>query len=439
MKRHKGFARTWAFGVALLLLLATVACDRVVTARSDGPATSWIGTWATAAQPSGPGALRTFENQTLRLIVHTSAGGARQRIRISNTFGDRPLTIGRAHIARRTTGANIDPSTDRALTFQGHSSIHIPPHSTATSDAVDLDVPALSDVAISMFLPERTEATTAHSLALQTNYVAADAGDFTSAESIAVGKTMSSWPFLTGVDIAAPAAGASIVAFGSSTTDGDGSTKDANRRWPDILAERLQPESGRRGELGVLNEGIIGNRLLHDSPTTAGNPFGASLGEAGVQRFDRDVLDQPNVKYVFMCLGVNDILFPGFPFTPSTEAVGSRQIIAGYQQLIARAHKKGVRMFGTTIPPFEGATFEAVGLNVKFYTPDRERVRAAVNAWIRHGGAFDAVVDFDEAVRDPGRPTRLLPKYSADDHLHVNDAGNVAQGNAIPLSLFDRR
>jgi lysophospholipase L1-like esterase len=249
-------------------------------------------------------------------------------------------------------------------------------------------------------------------------------------------KTIVSWPFLVGVDVAASSHGAAIVAFGSSTTDGDGSTKDANRRWPDVLAERLQKSADRAGELGVLNEGIIGNRLLNDSPRQANNPFGPVLGQSGLARFERDVLAQSGVKYVLVCLGVNDILFPAFAFTPPNESVSAGDIIAGYRQLIARAGKKGIRVIGTTIPPFEGATFSGAGLNLTLDTPERERARVAVNDWIRHSGAFDGVVDFDEVLRDPTRPTRLRPAYAVADHLHVNDAGNVAQGNAIPLALF---
>jgi lysophospholipase L1-like esterase len=257
-----------------------------------------------------------------------------------------------------------------------------------------------------------------------------------------VSKTITTWPFLTGVDVAAASRGASIVAFGSSTTDGDGSTRDANRRWPDVLAERLQKSSSGKtelGRLGVLNEGIIGNRLLFDSPQQADSPFGALLGQAGLARFERDVLEQSGVKYVLICLGVNDILFPAYPFTPASEVVTPENIFDGYRQLIARAHKKGIRVIGTTIPPFEGATFVGSGLNLTLYTPEREKVRATVNEWIRHSGRFDAVVDFDEATRDPARPTQLLPAYAAEDRLHVKDAGNVAQGNAIPLALFQRQ
>jgi lysophospholipase L1-like esterase len=441
-----GDARAFAYRsvrvlvVSAIVVLGSIDSKTAWSGDVGGTGERWIGTWATAPQPSLPTGLQTFRNQSLRLIVHTSVGGTRLRIKLSNTFGDQPLAIGGAHVARRAVAADIDPATDRALTFRGRPSVTIAAHAMAVSDPIDLNVLALSDLAISLFFPGTTAATTSHSLALQTNYVSAESGDSTAAAKFPVAKTIASWPFLTGVDVAAASPrGAAIVAFGSSTTDGDGSTRDANRRWPDVLAERLHQTADRRAELGVLNEGIIGNRLLNDSPKVPGNPFGAALGQAGVIRFERDVLAQSGVKYVFMVLGVNDILFPAFPFTPSTETVTAQQVISGYRQLIARAHKKGLRIFGTTIPPFEGATFSAAGLELSFYTPEREADRRAVNDWIRHGGAFDAVVDFDDVLRDPSRPTQLRPDYASDDHLHVNDAGNVAQGRAIPLELFESR
>jgi lysophospholipase L1-like esterase len=396
----------------------------------------WIGTWATAAQPARPADALHFRNQTLRLIVHTSAGGRKLRIKLSNTFGDRPLVIGSAHVARRAAAADIEPSSDRSLMFRGHASTTILARSIVISDPVDLEVPALSDLAISLFFPQTAVALTSHSLALQTNYVSGETGDSSAEATFPVAKTIVSWPFLTGVDVMASSRGGAIVAFGSSTTDGDGSTKDANRRWPDVLAERLHKGSDGTTELGVLNQGIIGNRLLHDSPRQANNPYGPVLGQAGLTRFARDVLAQSGVKYVFVCLGVNDILFPAFPFTPPTERVTAARIITGYRRLITDARHKGIRAIGTTIPPFEGATFSGAGLNLTFYTPEREGARQAVNDWIRNGGEFDAVVDFDEVLRDPGRPTQLLPAFASEDHLHVNDAGNVAQGHAIPLALF---
>ena len=405
----------------------------------------WIGTWATAPQAAIPGQAQTFRHQTLRLIVHVSAGGSKVRIRISNTFGDQPLHIGGARIARRTDAADIDPASDRALTFRGHPSTTLPARATVLSDAVLLDVPALGDLAISLFLPETTAATTSHFLALQTNYVSAETGDATAAVKFPVATTIDSWPFLTGVDVAARPGAATIVALGSSLTDGDGSTKNANRRWPDVLAERLQKDAGGNSELGVLNEGIIGNRLLSDfdSARQAGGPpplgpvfaqLGPALGQSGLARFERDVLGQAGVTYLIVALGVNDILFPG-SFIPATDRVTSRSILSGYRQLIARAHSKRIRVIGTTIPPFEHALFRNPFYG-RFYTPENERVREEVNAWIRSGGAFDGVIDFDGAVCDPGHRTQLAPSYDSGDHLHVNDAGNVAQGNAIPLALF---
>jgi lysophospholipase L1-like esterase len=429
-------SRRWMLPVWALALLVLGSTSRAITSSAvvsrDGG--RWIGTWATAPQPSLP-KTQTFGNQTLRLIVHTSAGGTKVRIRISNTYGDQPLVIGSAHIARRTAAAEIDPASDRRLMFRGHPSATIAARSMVVSDPVELDVPALSDLAISLFLPKPTVVTTTHILALQTSYVSPETGDSTADVKFPVAKTINSWPFLTGVDIAASARGAAIVAFGSSTTDGDGSTKDANRRWPDVLAERLLKDASPKPEFGVLNEGIIGNRLLNDSPRQANNPFGAALGQAGLARFERDVLAQSGVRYVFVCLGINDIAFPAFPFTPATETVRAQDIISGYRQLIASAHKKGIRIIGTTMPPFENSMFEVP--RVSFYTPERETVRHTVNEWILKSGEFDATVDFDAAVRDPSHPTQLLPGYDAGDHLHVNDAGNVAQGNLVPLGLFE--
>jgi lysophospholipase L1-like esterase len=407
-----------------------------VRADSDRDSQQWIGTWATAPQPFLPGQLQIFRNQSLRLIAHTSVGGTKVRIKISNAFGAQPLLIGGAHIALRTAGAEIDPTSDRTLMFRGHASTTVPARSMVVSDPVNLDAPALSDLAISLFFPQTTEVTTSHSLALQTNYVSAETGDSTAAVKFPVARTTSAWPFLTGVDVAASPRGAAIVAFGSSTTDGDGSTKDANRRWPDVLAARLQKAGDSKLQLGVLNLGIIGNRLLHESPQGHDNPFGAALGESGLARFERDVLDQAGVKYVFIGLGINDIAFPAFPFTPPNEKAGAKDIISGYRQLIARAHKRGVRVIGTTIPPFENSFFSKP--YVTFYTPEREAVRQEVNAWIR-SGAFDGVVDFDAVLRDPSRPTRLLPDYDSGDHLHMNDAGYIASANAVPLAMFHGR
>jgi lysophospholipase L1-like esterase len=434
----------WTVCVAALLFAVEIApagmrSTTLAIAPSldrDRDSKQWVGTWATAAQPFLAKSLQTYRNQSLRLIAHTSAAGTKVRVKISNTYGDRPLLIGGAHIARRATAAEIDPQSDRMLKFHGRSSATVRAGLTVVSDPVELDVPALSDLAVSLFLPERTEAKTSHSLAKQTGYVSPETGDSTAAVKFPVSKQIHSWPFLTGIDVEGSSSAAAIVAFGASLTDGDGTTADTNGRWPDVLAERLQKGAVGKTETSVLNEGIIGNRLLYDSPKGTDNPFGAGLGQAGLARFERDVLAQAGVKYVIVGLGINDILFPAFPFTPPSEKVSAADIVSGYRQLIARAHGKGIRVIGTTNPPFENSAFE--GLVSSFYTPEREAVRQEVNDWIRSSGEFDGVVDLDAVLRDPSHPTQLLPAYDSGDHLHPNNAGCVAEGNAFPLALFAR-
>lgn len=386
-------------------------------------ALAWVGTWATAPQPFLPGSLETYRNETLRLIVHVSEGGPQVRVHISNVYGDEPLAIGAAHVARRAMGADIVPMSDRPLLFHRQPAASVPAHGMLISDPVDLDVPALSDLAISLYLPSPTDATTSHLLALQTSYVAT--GETTAAIRFPVAKKIDTWPFLTGVDVVAPAKPA-IVVIGSSTTDGDGSNQDANHRWPDVLAERLGNDAG------VLNLGIIGNRLLNDSPSATS--FGRALGESVLARYQRDVLNQSGVKFIVVCIGINDIVFPG-TFTPAAQAITSQNVIDGYRQLISRAHAHGIRIFITTIPPFENARYPG-DKNLIVYTPEKEAVRQQVNDWIRATHEFDAVIDFDAVLRDPQHPTRLLPQFDSGDHLHCNDAGYAATANAVPLKLF---
>jgi lysophospholipase L1-like esterase len=429
----------------IAIFIAITVWDTQTFANQRHPQ-QWIGTWGASPQRNIKGRTQTFHNQTLRLIVHISAGGRTVRVKLSNIFGDQQLAIGSAHIARRTGGANIDSSSDRVLNFGKHSSTTIPAGSEITSDPVNLEVDPLSDLAVSLFLPELTPTTTLHILAQQTNYVSQETGDLTAAANFTVGKEISFWPFLAGVDILASSRGATIVAFGSSLTDGDGSTKDTNHRYPDVLAGRLQKNGDK--ELGVVNEGIIGNRLLNDneSPGQSGGPpplgpvfeqLGQALGDAGVRRFDRDVLSQAGAKYVILALGVNDLLFPG-SWTSASDNITAKAVISGNRQLIGRAHRHGLRAIGTTIPPFEHALFRNPPFDA-FYSPEKEKMREDINAWIRNSGEFDGVIDFDAAVRDPNRPTQILPSYDSGDHLHVNDAGNVAQANVISLGLFHRR
>jgi lysophospholipase L1-like esterase len=415
----------------------------------DWSTESWVGTWGTA--PAGPplaGSVITFNDQTLRLIVHTSISGSRVRIRISNELGTTPLRIGEAHIGVRQSGAAIVAGSDRTLSFSGMRSITIPPGAPVLSDPVDLSVAALSDLAISLYLPGSVQATTIHGSAFQTNYVS-QAGNFSGAATLPTQNTITSWPFLTEVDVTEPG-GAAIVALGDSITDGSNTTLDTNHRWPDLLALRLQTtrdllgaSSAARsdamraiggkelaglatwnGRLGVVNRGIGGNRLLRDPGE---QPL---FGRAALARFDRDVLATAGVRYAIVLIGINDIGHPGTGTIPTSEEPTVDELIAGYRQLIARAHAKGIAIYGGTLTPFEGTTFAG------YYTPAKEQIREAVNNWIRGSDEFDGVIDFERAVRDPSHPTRMLPAYDSGDHLHPNDLGMQAMANAIPLQLF---
>jgi lysophospholipase L1-like esterase len=289
-------------------------------------------------------------------------------------------------------------------------------------------VPALSDLAVSLYLPRPTVVTTTHILTMQTGYVSQDPGDSTGAAESPHGKTMDARPFLTSIDALAPAGGATIVAFGDSGVDGDGSTADANGRWTDALAARLQASGGTG--LGVVNEGIIGNRLLRGSPRKSAAQFGAVMGPSGLARFDRDVLSHPGVKYVLIRLGLNDIALPG-SLADDAESASAADLVSGYRRLVGVAHQHGLRVIATTLTPFENADI-APG----YYTPYKDKVRRAVNAWIRSGGEFDAVVDLDLILRDPHHPRRLAPRFDSGDHLHVNDTGYVRAAEAVPLSVF---
>jgi lysophospholipase L1-like esterase len=388
----------------------TISLLALLLAFNDG---GWVGTWA--ASPAGAGTPTQFDKQTLREIVHTSIGGSRVRVRLSNAFGAQPLVIGAAHVALRSSGSSV--ASDHALTFSGQTSFSIPAGALALSDPVALEVRAASDVAVSIYLPAATPGATAHASAQQTSFVAP--GDLTGAVDLpATAVKITSWPFLAGVDVSGSRKMEAIVAFGDSITDGARSTNDANTRWPDVLAQRLH------AKFAVLNQGIGGNRVLHD-----GTGRLAAVGQSALARFDRDVLAQPGVKYVIVLEGINDIGFPG-AVGGESEEVTADQIIAGLQQLVERAHERGLRIFGGTLTPFEGTTIP------KYYAPEREPKRQAVNQWIRTSKAFDAVIDFEKAVQDPSHPTRILAQYDSGDHLHPSDAGYKAMAGAIDLKLF---
>jgi lysophospholipase L1-like esterase len=405
------------------LLAGAASClPAAASAAPAAPQAHWIATWAAVMQPAPGPVAQHFERQTLRLIVHTSAGGSQVRVRIANTYGDTPLVIGESHVARALAGASIAPGTDRALRFGGRRSVTIAPHATVVSDPVALDVPALADLAVSLYLPGPTAARTWHLLALQTSYVSAP-GNATAAAQLPGAKAIESWPFLAGVDVAAPPQARTVVAFGDSTVDGDGSTEHANHRWPDRLAARLNGTPGRL-PVGVVNEGVIGVRLLRDAPAQA------PIGPSGLARFERDALSQPGAGVVIVKLGINDLGQPGSA-VPAAELPTAEALEAGFRDLAVRAHARGLRVIGSTLSPFED-TPDVPG----FYTPEKEALRVAVNDWLRRTPVFDAVLDADQLLRDPQHPARLLPAYDSGDHLHPNDAGYQAIADALTPQML---
>jgi lysophospholipase L1-like esterase len=411
----------------LLLFVSALSPGAVSSDRTPDPRqTHWAGTWGAGPSPQLPDVAQmskanlTFANQTLREIVHVSIGGSLVRVRLSNAYGKEAVEIGAAHIALGQKGAAIAAGSDHVLTFSGHSSVTIPPDALVLSDAIPLEVAPFSDLAISIFLPKSTLGAGIHYSAQQTNYLAA--GNLTSAPDIPNASTLGSWVFLTGVDVAAPKSAATLVAFGDSITDGARSTDDANHRWPNFLADRLLRQAGA-APIGVLDEGIGGNRILHDPNSNV------AFGVNALARFDRDVLAQPGVKYVIVLEGLNDLGHAGPNLFPN-EQVSAEDIIAGLKQLIERAHEKGIKIYGATLTPFAGTVFPG------YFSDAKEMKRKAVNKWIRTSRAFDAVIDFEKAVRDPANPDHIAPAFDSGDHLHPKDAGYKAMADYVELSLF---
>ena len=361
-----------------------------------------------------------FDNQTLREIVHVSAGGDVFRVRLSNAYGKSTVQLTAAHIALHARGAAIVPGSDHALTFGGSGSISIPADAPVLSDSVKIRVPAGAELAISLYFRNAIPGAGIHYAAQETSYIGA--GDLTSATSIDTKTTVPSWPFLTGVDVVAPDTAGTIVAFGDSITDGARSSVDANRRWPDILAGRLLKRHDKR-EIAVVDAGIGGNRILHDAATNV------AFGVNALARFDRDVLSEPGAKYVIVLEGINDIGHPPSS-APASETVSAEEIIGGLKQVIVRAHEHGLKIFGATLTPFEGTVYAG------YYSPEKDSKRKAVNEWIRTSNSFDGVIDFDKAIRDPANPGRMLPAYDGGDHLHPGDAGYKAMADSIDLALF---
>jgi lysophospholipase L1-like esterase len=380
------------------------------------PKPHWVGTWASAPMiPMNDSGLLPFGNVTLREIVHTSIAGKQVRVRFTNRYGMMPLQIKDVRIALSAGKGDTQAATDRSLTFNGQSAVKIPAGAEMYSDPVNVNLPECSDVAVSFYLPGQDLPNyTYHLDARQTSYMTE--GDETASLTLPDAHKQTAWYFLDGIDVAAGENAGAIVTFGDSITNGTGSTVDVNRRWPDVLAQRLSQQKGSE-QLGVLDEGIGGNRILNDG-----------WGQNALARFDRDVIAQSGVRYLIVLEGINDIGKLAAPHAPADE-VSAVDLETGLKQIVDRAHTHNIKVIGATLTPYKGAAY---------YSEKGEAIRSALNQWIRTSGTFDGVVDFDAAIRDPNNPLQMLPKFDHGDHLHPSDAGYEAMGNAVDLQLLKR-
>ena len=417
--------RFLSVGAVLAAVVATTVSAQVAAAAPSQVAAAtgahrprgWVGSWGASPLVATSATMQVthLANQTVRNIIYTSVGGDRVRIRVSNAFGDRTVRIGGASIAVEYFGASVKDL--HALTFGGRSAVQIPAGGQVLSDPVAMRVPPLTDLAVSLYVPTETGPVNSHFLARQDNYLATG-NHATDASATAFSTTVTAWYLLDAVYVSRSSR-STIVALGDSITDGDMSQFNANARWPNELARRLVRADGPDAP-GVMDEGIAGNRVLNDS---------ACLGVDAQKRLDRDVLGQPGVRWVILMEGINDIGFSAItnPCTVPNPNVSAAQIIVGYKNIIARVHAAGAKIYGATLTPWK---FSAA------WTPAGEAKREAVNRWILTSGAFDAVINFAKVVAEPGDPQLLDPKYDSGDHIHPNDSGYAAMGQAINLALF---
>lgn len=403
-------------------VLAVLGCGFLVSlpvleAKDSGE--HWVGTWATAPMKNAvtpqSGPAPELAGSTLRQIVHLSIGGKRLRVKFSNAFGTAALKLGSAHVALSAGAGAIKPDSDKPLTFNGQTSAFIPAGAPLVSDPVELAVPEMGDLAISIKLDSVPTEISIHSASHATSYLAS--GDAVANPDLSSATHIEHWYFLSGVDVEADRSAEAVVALGDSITDGTRSTTDKNQRWPDVLARRLQANK-KTAHIGVLNVGIGGNRILHDG-----------TGQNALARLDRDVLAQSGVRYLIILEGINDIGNNTLAQQRGEEAVHATDLIAAFEQIIARAHAHNVLVYGATILPFEGA---------HYFNQAGEAERQEVNKWIRTGGKLDGFIDLDAATRDPQNASHLAKEADGGDHLHPGDQGYRMMGEAIDLKLFSR-
>jgi lysophospholipase L1-like esterase len=411
--RPDAWVGAWGFPATAQLPADAAPTATGAPAGATGPSGA-AGTPSTLAATAAPPvraqpAVATFNKNTVRQIVRISVAAERLRIRVSNEFGDRPMRLGSVHVALVEHDGETQSGSDHVVRFSGSAGVTIPAHAPMLSDPVDWQLPALAQIAISVFLPQETPPP-AHRVS---EYVSAE-GDFTASPKMPGAELVRTGALVSQVEVSGRPGRHVVVTFGDSITEGFGSTVNAFHDWSDLLAERLGQDRGTRG-WAVVNAGINSNRLLHDTP-----------GENALARFDRDALAVPGIATVILLEGINDI---GYSFTHPGEAITADEIIAADMQLVARAHAHGIRIIGGTLTPFEGS---------HYYDPAGEQIRQAVNRWIRSGGAFDGVVDFDQALCDPSHPARVSAPLERGDHLHPNDLGYAAMAHAIDLELLAR-
>jgi len=387
-------------------------------ALAEDARTHWVTSWYAAPQPGWDSQFvlpmnvpAVLDNQTVREYVRVSAGGERIKLVFSNRYGKAPLAIGAASV--------VMPEVTRVVTFEGARQVTIAAGATVTSDPIALSVAPLSQLEVTTYLPKRTAITGFHWGASQNISIAA--GNVGGAIEFSNATRVEGRLFVSAVLVDALPNGRTVVALGDSITDGNGSTPDADRRWPDFLARRLAPHG-----IAVANAGISGARLLKDG-----------MGEGALARFEQDVLSQPGVSDVIVLLGINDIGWPGSPFAPAETMVTLNELTAGFRQLAATAHARKIRITVGTLPPFEGA-LEGTPF-AGHYNPQKEALRLRLNDWIRGAGIFDAVVDFDAVLRDPARPQRMRAEFDSGDHLHPGDTGYRKMADAIDIDAIVAR